>query len=81
MKTLKLFQKGVVEKIKKVLEKGEVIVFPSDTVYGLLCDAKNKKAVERIFRIKKRPKAKPLAVFVKDIEMLEALVFGFQIVL
>ena len=72
MKTLRVSQKGVVEKIKKALEKGEVIVFPSDTVYGLLCDAKNKKAVERIFRIKKRPKAKPLAVFVKDIEMLEA---------
>jgi len=44
-----------------------VLVCPTDTVYGLICDAKNEKAVERIFDIKQREKTKPLAVFVKNI--------------
>jgi len=38
-------------------------------VYGLVCDAINKKSVKKIFSIKKRPLNKPLAVFVKDIKM------------
>jgi L-threonylcarbamoyladenylate synthase len=48
------------------LREGKVLVFPTDTVYGLICDATNEKAVERIFEIKQREKEKPLGVFVKD---------------
>jgi len=57
------------------LKKGEVLVCPTDTVYGLLSDATNKKSVESIFAIKKRDKLKPLAVFVKDIETAKKLAF------
>jgi len=46
---------------------------PTDTVYGLICDAKNKKAISRIFLIKKRPKNKPLPVFVRNIAMAKTL--------
>jgi tRNA threonylcarbamoyl adenosine modification protein (Sua5/YciO/YrdC/YwlC family) len=38
-------------------------------VYGFLADASNKKAVDNIYRIKRRPKSKPLSVFVKDFKM------------
>ncbi len=58
------------ENLKKIvgfLEKGKVLVCPTDTVYGLLCDAANEKAVGKIFKIKKREKLKPLPVFVKNI--------------
>lgn len=58
------------ENLKKIitaLSKKKVLVFPTDTVYGLLCDSTDKKAVEKIFKIKKRSRTKPLAVFVKDI--------------
>ena len=61
------------EEILQSLKKGKVIVCPTDTVYGLVCDATNKKAVEKTFRIKNRDKKKPLPVFVKDIEMAKTL--------
>jgi len=51
------------------LERGQVIVCPTDTVYGLLADATNDEAVERVFQIKKRDKKKAIPVFVKDIKM------------
>ena len=59
---------GIEESIK-VIEENGVIVFPTDTVYGLICDAENEKAVEKLFKIKKRPKGKPISIFVKDIKM------------
>jgi len=42
---------------------------PTDTVYGLFCDAHNKSAVKRIFAIKDRSLEKPLGIFVKDMAM------------
>lgn len=51
------------------LEEGKVIVSPTDTVYGMICDARNKKTVEKVFKIKKRPKGKPLPIFIKDIKI------------
>jgi L-threonylcarbamoyladenylate synthase len=47
------------------------LVLPTDTVYGLVCDASNEEAVEKIFQIKNRDKDKALPVFVKDIKMAE----------
>jgi L-threonylcarbamoyladenylate synthase len=55
--------------VVKIIKNGGILVLPTDTVYGLACDAANKKAVENIYEIKKRDKSKPLAVFVKDIKM------------
>src|SRR3989344_3421860 len=52
-----------------LLKKGGVVICPTDTVYGFLADASNKKAVEKIYNIKKRPKSKPLSLFVKDFKM------------
>ena len=56
-----------------ILKKGGVVICPTDTIYGFLADASNKKAVEKIYKIKKRPKAKPLPVFVKDMNMAKEL--------
>lgn len=55
------------------LQKGEVVICPTDTVYGFLADAQNKKAVDKIYKIKKRPKSKPLPVFVSSITMAKEL--------
>lgn len=57
------------------LKDGEILVCPTDTVYGLICDASNSRAVEKIFRIKSRPRTKPLPVFVKDIKMAKNYAF------
>ena len=51
-----------VSKAVAVLKKGGVVIFPTDTVYGFLADASDKKAVEKIFKIKKRPKSKALSL-------------------
>jgi len=57
------------------LNKGKVVVCPTDTVYGLLADATQEEAVERVFEIKGREKGKALPVFVKDIEMAKELAY------
>ncbi len=71
------FSEGNLEKLVLVaidaLKNGKVIVCPTDTVYGLLGDAENKKAVEKIFRIKHRKKEKPLGIFAKDLAMAKKL--------
>jgi L-threonylcarbamoyladenylate synthase len=67
--------KKVIEKAAEMIENGGLVIFPTDTVYGILADARNKKAVGKIFEIKKRPKTKPLAIFVKNIEMAEKYAF------
>lgn len=58
-----------VEEISSKIKKGEIIICPTDTVYGILCDARNAKAVSKIFKLKKREKTKPLAIFVDGIKM------------
>lgn len=63
---------GIEESIK-VIKDGGVIVFPTDTVYGLVCDATSQKAIQKLFQIKKRDLKKPIPVFVKDIEMAKQI--------
>ena len=73
---LKLHPKNyqnIAKKTATLIKKGKVMVCPTDTVYGLICDATNKKAVAKIFRIKKRPKNKPLPIFVKDLKMAKQI--------
>ncbi len=49
-----------------IVNEGGVIVYPTDTVYGLGADAVNRTAVERIYRIKKRPPDQPLSILLAD---------------
>lgn len=66
--SLRTFNKITKEAIKSIKE-GEVIVCPTDTVYGLISDATNEKAVKKLFKIKKRLVLKPIPIFVKDMKM------------
>lgn len=50
---------------------GNILLYPTDTIWGLGCDASNAEAVDKIFEIKQRPKEKSLIVLVDSIEMLE----------
>jgi len=56
------------------LGRGDVIVFPTETLYGLGADALNFTAVERIFQLKGRDPNQPYPVLVSDRSMLESLV-------
>jgi L-threonylcarbamoyladenylate synthase len=65
------------EEIKKtveVLRAGGVILYPTDTVWGLGCDATNEKAVKRIFEIKKRADAKAMLVLIDNPAKLQSYV-------
>jgi L-threonylcarbamoyladenylate synthase len=62
-----------IEKGVKILQKGGVIAFPTDTVYGLGADAFNATAVERIYEIKNRPKHRQLPLLIADVEQLTTL--------
>ena len=57
-----------------VVKSGGVVVFPTDTVYGIGCDPYSDQAVERIFAIKGRQKKKPLPVLAYSIEDAEKIV-------
>lgn len=50
----------------EALRRGEVIVFPTDTIYGLGCRIDDERAVRRIFEIKSRPSTEPLPVLLAD---------------
>lgn len=54
----------------KVLKEGGVILYPTDTVWGIGCDATNEKAVAKVFGIKKRSEAKSLVLLASDLDMV-----------
>jgi L-threonylcarbamoyladenylate synthase len=62
-----------IEKGVKILQKGGVIAFPTDTVYGLGADAFNPTAVERIYEIKNRPRNRQLPLLIAGVEQLVTL--------
>lgn len=53
-----------------VLRRGGVILYPTDTIWGLGCDAGDEEAVQRIFRIKRRPPQKSFIILMDSAEML-----------
>jgi L-threonylcarbamoyladenylate synthase len=62
------------EIIKEIVEKlrnSELIVYPTDTVYGLGADGTSEQAVKKVYEIKQRPLEMPISVLVSDFEMLE----------
>ena len=58
------------EKAVEVLNKGQVIIYPTDTVYGIGADATNIEAVKKVYKIKERDITKPLLVLVSGLRML-----------
>ncbi|NQU17719.1 MAG: threonylcarbamoyl-AMP synthase [Candidatus Saganbacteria bacterium] len=63
-----------INKAVEILTKGGVIIFPTETVYGIGCAYDDQKAIDRIYEIKKRPKDKPLQILVADKKQLDELV-------
>ena len=78
MKTLKVNlknQKLALKQAVLIIKKGGVVICPTDTVYGLIADAKNYSAVKKVFEIKKRKSNKPFPVFVKNIKAAKTIAF------
>lgn len=57
-----------------VLKKGQTLLYPTDTIWGVGCDATQPDAVQKIYALKQREDSKALICLVSDLEMLEELV-------
>ena len=57
----------------RILQDGGVILYPTDTIWGLGCDATNMDAIQKIYNIKQRKESKSLITLVSDIKMLKKL--------
>ncbi|MEW6220425.1 MAG: L-threonylcarbamoyladenylate synthase [Thermodesulfobacteriota bacterium] len=57
-----------IRKMAQLLRDGRVICYPTDTVYGIGCDIFNKRAVERVFQIKRRAKDQPFSFMCSDLK-------------
>lgn len=62
--------------VKTLKEEGKVVALKTDTVYGLVCNAFDKKATDKIYSIKNREKRKPLSIFIKNIDEVEKYIDG-----
>ncbi len=59
---------------KSFLDRGELVAIPTETVYGLAANAFNKKAVDKIYELKQRPKNNPLIIHCHSLEQIEQFV-------
>jgi L-threonylcarbamoyladenylate synthase len=59
------FEKDIISSLE-VLNKGGIILYPTDTVWGIGCDATDPAAVEKIFQLKQRPGSKAMIILVAD---------------
>lgn len=64
----------IVNKTTEFLKKGGIIMYPTDTIWGLGCDATNFEAVTKVYTIKNRIDSKSLLILVNDKEMLKKYV-------
>lgn len=60
-----------IEKSLSVLKSGKILIYPTDTVWGIGCDATSEKAVAKIFKIKQRQESKSLIILVSSVKMLK----------
>ncbi|KKR21642.1 MAG: Sua5/YciO/YrdC/YwlC family protein [Parcubacteria group bacterium GW2011_GWE2_39_37] len=61
----------IIEEVINNLKKGKVIVYPTETFYGLGCDATNSRAVNKIYKIKSKPRDKALLFLVSSVKMAQ----------
>ncbi|SCX89429.1 L-threonylcarbamoyladenylate synthase [Nonlabens sp. Hel1_33_55] len=63
--------KAIVQEAVNQLKRGNTILYPTDTIYGIGCDATNYEAVEKIYEIKERDPSKSLLILVDSFPMLD----------
>ena len=66
--------KESIELAFKLLQEGEIVAVPTETVYGLAGDSRNSESVKKIFIAKGRPQDNPLIVHISNMNMLDGIV-------
>jgi len=61
-------QMRLIKKAADILRDGGIVIYPTDTVYGLGCKLSNKKGIEKIYRIKKRNEKQPFSFICADLK-------------
>ncbi len=67
-----------IDKIISTIQNGELILYPTDTVWGIGCDAFNEKAVNKIFSVKQQSREKSFVILVSDQDMLKEYIPKLQ---
>ena len=68
--TISIADEQAFEKAFSVIQQGGTLVYPTETCYGLGCDARNTEAVDRVFRVKERDPGKPVLIIASSVAML-----------
>lgn len=68
------YDHSIITELGRELKNGKIVVFKTDTVYGIGTNAFNEDSCKRIYEIKGRPMYKPLGVLISDISMLKEIV-------
>ena len=61
-------QRRLIRRVVEILEKGGVIAYPTDSFYGIGCDLYNKKGINLIYKMKKRPLKKPFSIICENLK-------------
>lgn len=75
---LKSYTQNQIDEIVDYFKNGKVVVYPTDTIYGIGCDATNIKAIRKVFKLKQRSKSKALLILVKSWCMLKKYCYVSQ---
>lgn len=73
----KRYEQNIIDEVNEsisVLKRGGLLLYPTDTVWGIGCDATNAEAVDKIFALKKRAESKSLICLVSDFKMLNQFI-------
>lgn len=62
------------EKAIKILKQGGIVIFPTDTAFGIGCRVDNEESVQRLFKIRKRPETQAMSILVDTITMAKKYV-------
>ena len=57
-----------IERVAQIIESGGLVVYPTDTIYGLGCDMMNRKSVERVYEMKGKNRKHPLSFICPDLK-------------
>lgn len=64
----------IAEECANIMKNGGVVIYPTETSYGIGCSVSDEKAIQRIYKIKNRRLRKPMAVIVSDLKMAKKYV-------
>lgn len=66
--------KEKIHKAVEVMKEGGIILYPTDTIWGIGCDATNREAIDKIYKLKRREETKSMLVLVENERMLQNIV-------